>query len=583
MYKGCTIIDVHPGACVWSSKLHDFLKPKRHILMEPEMRYYDQFIKPLLEKPDSKYRHSLLCGSHPREYWNNYRSLLDDKTMFPDQPALTVDDPKLRELDTSILFTGNLWRKYPINHKANYVDHSSLILQHMTYGALTNDIFQRSGLVRMLWWAPDATKTMTLPTNIRGKRGYDMSLQMGASLTEVAGVSRLETALRKSKMDSPRTPKMDAYVAGRVKRGMAEKGQVIPEGREQPMALEPTMLEDDFHAHDSILKTTCTTIDDLEKAVKDYKELLEEMQAVLVSTRIRKEGGRLGNRTSEALRNMYTRHVRYQQSVDAIKSRPNDMTFHSSKGAEFRAVVAMDTTARLLNLEANYAAVREINFTPASNDPDYPTATAAAAALSTLHDQILALNKFHATLIDGIVSSSTMKTIHTLLEDLISLEAQPPIIPRDRRPHEPLRAFPHEFWPQYDLTLLDLTPRPRDLSSPGVADKVEGIRACQEVIKIVHSSTAIPLTTALDRVAPNAAQDLVPLVPAITDARKGGRMDPSQMSVRMLSHEMMDGLIRAFLEWPFRPSSVDLALAQAEGEGQTLGDEDGDVDGVPVE
>ena len=56
-------------------------------------------------------------------------------------------------------------------------------------------------------------------------------------------------------------------------------------------------------------------------------------------------------------------------------------------------------------------------------------------------------------------------------------------------------------------------------------------------------------------------------------------MDPSRMSVRMLSHEMMVGLMRAFLEWPFRPSNMDLALAQ--GEGLTLGeDDDGDVETV---
>ena len=52
-YKGCTVIDVHPGACLWSSKLHDFLKPKRHVLMEPEMLYYDAFMKPLLDQPGS--------------------------------------------------------------------------------------------------------------------------------------------------------------------------------------------------------------------------------------------------------------------------------------------------------------------------------------------------------------------------------------------------------------------------------------------------------------------------------------------------------------------------------------------------
>lgn len=559
-YKGCTVIDVHPGACLWSSKLHDFLKPKRHILMEPEMRYYDRFLHPLLDKPGSTYRHSTLCGAHARSYWDNYKELLDDVTMVPDRPQLEVDDPKLRQLDTSILFTGNLWRKYPIQHMTRYVDHSTLILQHMTYAALTNAIFQRGGLVRMLWWAPDATKTYIFPANVRGKRGYDMNLQMGASITEVAGVSHLETSLRPSKMDSPRAPEMDAFVAGRVKREMAERRQVIPRGRKHPMALKPTTEEDDAHAHDSFFKTTCTTTDDLVLAIGEYREHLVATATVLESMRSRKAS----DNKSDLIKNLYERHVRYQQSKDAVRSRSKEYkTFFTSCASEFRAVVSMDTQLRLLNLEANYAAVSE-------NNPDPKT-------LSALREKILSLNKSCDAWLEEHFSDSMTKKIHTLLDDLISLEAQPPIIPRDRRPYEPLRARSHEFWPQYDLTLLDLTPRLADLSSPGVADKVESAKACQEVIKIIYSSPALSLTTALERVAPNAANDLLPLVPEIMDARKGGRMDPGRMSVRMLSQEMMEGLIRAFMDWPFRPSSVDLALAQ--GEGETLGgDEDGDVE-----
>jgi transcription factor 1 len=534
--------------------------------MEPEMRYHDRFIHPLLDKPGSTYRHSLLCGAHARSYWDNYKKLLDDETMISDRPKLEADDPKLRELDTSILFTGNLWRTYPIQHMARYVDHSTLILQHMTYAALTNDIFQRSGLVRMLWWAPDSTKTAILPTNIRGKRSYDMALQMGASITEVAGVSRLETSLRKSKMDAPRPPEMDAFVAGRVKREMAERGQVVPKGREQPMALKPSTKEGDAHAHDSFVKTTCTTTDDLVVAIGEYRKHLKDTQGVLSRLKSRKSGSKMDDLTRDGVDNLYKRHVRYQQSKDAIRSRPKEQNFFSSMGAEFKSILLMDTILRLINLEANYAAVSETKPDP--------------KVLGSLREKILALNKTCDAWTEENSSMSKMKTIHILLEDLISIESQPPTISRDRRPYEPLQAFSHEFWPHYDLTLLDVTPRLVDLSSPGIADKVEAAKACQEVLKIIYSSPAIPLTTALDRVAPNAANDLLPLVPEILDARKGGRMDPSQMSVRMLSQEMMVGLIRAFLEWPFRPSSVDLALAQ--GEGQTLGEDDGE-DSEPVE
>lgn len=283
-YKGCTIIDVHPGACLWSSKLHDFLKPKRHVLMEPEMRYYDEFVKPLLDEPDSTYRHTTLIGAHAREYWANYHTLLNDNDLVPDRPALMPDDPKLRKLDTSILLTGNLWRRYPIQHKSAYTDHTLLLMQHMTYAALTNEIFHRSGLVRMLWWAPDTSKSSVFPNSVRSKRSYDMHLQMGATIEEVTGVARAE-GMKRAKSETPRSPALDASVAGRVQRSMQEKGRTIPAGREFPLEVESPKVEDDPHVHNSVLATTCTTTKDLETAIAEFTQHLEQLKPLLPTLR----------------------------------------------------------------------------------------------------------------------------------------------------------------------------------------------------------------------------------------------------------------------------------------------------------
>jgi transcription factor 1 len=57
------------------------------------------------------------------------------------------------------------------------------------------------------------------------------------------------------------------------------------------------------------------------------------------------------------------------------------------------------------------------------------------------------------------------------------------------------------------------------------------------------------------------------------DARQGGRMDPRRLKVRNMNEEMLAGLVKAFLEWPFRPSNVEMALAsewaEAPSEGET--------------
>ena len=54
------------------------------------------------------------------------------------------------------------------------------------------------------------------------------------------------------------------------------------------------------------------------------------------------------------------------------------------------------------------------------------------------------------------------------------------------------------------------------------------------------------------------------------------------VKVRMLSEEMVEGLVRAWFEWPFKPRLIDLALAvDSSSEGKEHAE--GDVEGVAVE
>lgn len=555
-YKGCTIIDVHPGACLWSSKLHDFLKPKRHILMEPEMRYYTPFVKPLLDQPDSKFRHTRLIGAHAHEYWDNYRRLLDDENLIGDRPALDQDDPKLRKIDTSLLVTGNLWRKYTTRYTAKDVDSSPLLLQHMTYAALTNSIFQRSGLVRMLWWAPDWTKHHLFPSSVRGKRSLDLGLQMGASITEVAGVMRQETNAREARSESPRPPNFDASVLDRVERRMAQLGMKVPAGRGfQPFVTSIPKAKDQY-MRDGLLTTTCTSIDELYAAMKMHDEWLKWVDGQFIAQGSLKGPGRGPSAktnpglTPSQLKKIFSTTIRYPQCIESIKSRPKELNFHGTPRAFIRSVMSMDVLARLINLEANYAAVRDTN-----PDPD---------ALAQLHTDLLDLSKKTYKLYDKHTSMHKNKAISCLLDDILSCEAQPETLIRDRRAYEPLQAHTHEFWPRYEVTLLDVVPHEADLSAPGIVDRAEGAKICQELLKHLYQSPAMSVPKSLNKLAPNAAQDLIPQVPALSDARKGGRLDVNHLTVRMLTQEMMDGLVRAFCEWPFRPSSLEMTLAQSE-------------------
>ena len=82
----------------------------------------------------------------------------------------------------------------------------------------------------------------------------------------------------------------------------------------------------------------------------------------------------------------------------------------------------------------------------------------------------------------------------------------------------------------------------------------------RELIQILFSRQTTALPVALERIAPNAGKDLIETTPIFRDPLRAGRLDPHDLSVKMLTREMLDALVRSFLEWPFRPSTADLAF-----------------------
>lgn len=267
----------------------------------------------------------------------------------------------------------------------------------------------------------------------------------------------------------------------------------------------------------------------------------------------------------EGIADLFEKVVRYKQVIDAVESRrPFTKDFIGSVAGYIRVVVIMDMECRMFNLEAEWAAVRDTN-----PDPD---------ALAACRDSIFASAKALEKLVHKYVGDRKLNFTSALLADILAVECQPPTLNRDRRPYEPLQVQPDEFWPQYEITLLDIMPETRDLSAPGIADRREGTKICQELLKHLYNSPKIPVPVALDRIAPNAAQDLIPEVPALADVRRGGRLDVNQMVVRMLTPDMVEGLVKAFMEWPFRPSAVEMALSQDPGLGQEDDETDGQID-----
>ncbi|KAK0305110.1 hypothetical protein LTR01_006968 [Friedmanniomyces endolithicus] len=536
-HKGCTIIDIHPGASVWSSKLHDFLQPKRHLLMEPEERYFASFIKPLLDKPGSTYRHTTLIGAHPREYWPNYAKVLSDAELAPCTPLL-AGDPALRELNPNVLVIGNLGRQYKVAARARSVNFGALILQQFLHAALTNQLFHRSGLVRMMLWVPEAEKYTLFPTSEVYRRSLNVRLGIGSSLTEVVGsVDLYDTADIFYARRRRRPPELEAILAQRAQRRMDDLGVQVPPGRallyDRPKPGDSKLL--------SPFETAISTWQELEAEIATTKARLAEVRQLDRGDR------RKGNPTQKQQREEgMLRGMKYPQCE------ASGQTFIGSGNNVAWIAIWADLGMRVLNLEVALRQLEEKGEDPATYE--------------RVRDRILKLDRD----LDTIATSESLKMAEfaqRVVEQQQACLMEPPITALDARAYEPLKATPRDFWPNSEMMLLDMVPKPCDLEVEGLASKREMSKLCETFCRSLLESTTRTLPEALDRLAPNAARDVIPMVDIAKDPRKGGRLNPHRIRVRMVSDELIEGLLKAWVEWPFKPSLTDLVLASESSEG----------------
>jgi transcription factor 1 len=210
---------------------------------------------------------------------------------------------------------------------------------------------------------------------------------------------------------------------------------------------------------------------------------------------------------------------------------------------DMKSVIFLDAHFRALNLEVHCQ-----HFLNKGAD--------VAAIKQYLFDVADSMEK-----VTGPGSGDAWIYTQSIKEEVLTYYSPHPVLSFDRRPYEPLQAAEHEFFPPTPHALLDFMPvQGEDWSIPGVASAEQVVEVARELFKFLYSLRGVALPPVLDRIAPNGAQDLIPMVPAITDPFKGGRFNPNSLRVRQLTHEMLRGLVMAWFEWPFRPELWELGV-----------------------
>ncbi|KAI1408005.1 S-adenosyl-L-methionine-dependent methyltransferase [Hypoxylon sp. FL1857] len=177
-HKGCDILDIYPGAGLWSRKLHDYLQPRSHILMEPDADLYKPFLKPLLDRPNT----TLVPASGL--IWRELNSILTPEYL-PHQ--IVPDATRLNQRNDTLLVTANI-AFHPKKRFLSFDSLASLVLYQFIESIRTSATFQRYGLVRMLVWARHDDKYGLLPKVMQKRKKLALDSELSCEwVREVCG------------------------------------------------------------------------------------------------------------------------------------------------------------------------------------------------------------------------------------------------------------------------------------------------------------------------------------------------------------------------------------------------------------
>lgn len=463
---------------------------------------------------------------------------------------LLPGDPKRLEFDPSLLVIGNVARR-PGKSILNVENSKHLKSQDVVFWALIRDLLNKNGLfeaglVRMLWWVPDSLKPHIASSNGPNNRTtFSVGLNMAFEASEVAGVKAISSLLDKlHHTQRKRLATLDVAAAQEVKQRMQERGMSVPEGRRLQNDRKPNSTTEEQIKGVSPLEDTAEDVAGLDEGITAAAARLEDIS--IWTSKLKVARSQHKENIANALDSL-----RYPQSRTFASDNASgyDKTAKSDEMGRARKIVLLDFGLQIINLEASYQHLKDRGT--------------AITELERLRKRILELDSAFNKLLKA--TEKVSRDVLGLLEDQLAYYSGP-LLSRDRRAYEPLQAKPTEYFPKSEVCLIDFIPKSVDLAVPDLADSRQGAKVCTQLITYLMSAKKQPLPMALERIAVNAGKDLIPQVPAITDVRRGGRLNPENMLARMMTPEMVEGLVRAWFEWPFRPQSWELELRSGDVE-----------------
>lgn len=508
-YIGCTIIDVNPGIGLWSSRLHDHLKPRNHILIEPRKDVYLPSLQPLLDAPGSRYQLRDWPDANVFRH-NRYveEGLLHDAEGHGGLP------PTTKEPNNSILVIANaMGQRHKIIEEARVTNSAHIKVIDYANAVRHQAGLQRYGQTRMLMWLSDEDKRSLLPRTV-GYRGRLASLvESFFHLEEIVGFPHASDSKIK------REDALDIESGKRVAKRMQEKDIKIPPHRQ-------FRLEDRRFDLSEVSRQWHKELQELQEGFRagKFSQYLERPAADSDDERMRKAKN---NRIYQVYTPEYKRLTKLR-NVSTGQNKTLDKINRILKGQE-----------RIDNM---YVDLHREDIEPSEQDE------IIKALDSSIQDYKQEL---------GTLTEKQLTALFFLDDDRRAFAMDPPLLLWDRREAEPLLAREDEFHSPGQNALLDFQPKKTNEFPMNTEESIYFDLVSTHLFGPRGQTTLKYLKT----IAPGAFEALVPQVPAIRDPRRGGRYDIDSVRVRALTPEMLYGLAVAWDNWAFKPP-IEETLAQ---------------------
>jgi transcription factor 1 len=533
-HRGCDILDINPGAGLWSQKLHEFLKPRSHVLLEPNPDLFQPFLDPLLNAPGSKYK---LVTKDPLKF-DTYKDIIDEGA-FPQQTRLEPEDPKAQEFNKTLLVTGSLvWD--PRLPGIAFDSMAKQLYHHFTSAAWSNDLFHAYGPVRtLLWVQSDEFNHMIAKTPIYMHRANRL-LEMTQDLDLVVSSERDHRPVGKGAIG--REPQYEIESTLRAIQSASKGGFDIPKHRRDVTHTYAKTVDEASGG------TGITSAEHMQKLL--YDQYYAGNSPTQFAGQVFIECLDMEKKLAEEYPDVRVSPVlplqEKQKPYQWQKDHPAADLIHTYRRKRTQTIA-------MLKIKVKVEAVANIGEEmyqlehKALKMKDGPK---KEVILKKIED----LDKAWDQAISQMPTNYSYAPI-TEVDDRLNLRYPPhPRIQWDQRPFDPLMSREDETWPRNRVSLISATPVPRP-----VGDAPDWHEWVMDFVHGLYSDSAKSIPAALDTMQ-HGLSDIVKDCPSLTNPAKGGRLQLKHLRVRMLTMEMILELTKAYKDWPFKVPGSDRSL-----------------------